>query len=73
MQRKGLKGTSTVTGIIDGLGSMGTSLGQLVIGHAVDAYDWKYGYLLVLSLAASTTAIPLCWPRRRELKEIRRD
>ena len=27
MQKKGLKGTSTVTGIIDGLGSMGTSLG----------------------------------------------
>lgn len=27
MQKQGLKGTSTVTGIIDGLGSMGTSLG----------------------------------------------
>ena len=27
MQKQGLKGTSTVTGIIDGLGSLGTSLG----------------------------------------------
>ena len=59
MLRQNKKATSTVTGIIDGLGSLGTAIGQSVIGYLVQNYGWKYGYLLVISVAILMTILPL--------------
>ena len=53
------KATSTVTGIIDGLGSLGTALGQKLISLSIAAYGWKYGYMMVISFSILITLIPL--------------
>ena len=59
MLRQNKKATSTVTGIIDGLGSLGTAIGQSVIGYLAQTYGWKYGFLLVISIAILMTLLPL--------------
>jgi len=53
------KATSTVTGIIDGMGSLGTSVGQLIIGITAEKFGWKYGYLMIISFFIFLTLIPL--------------
>lgn len=50
---------STVTGIIDGTGSMGSALGQLIVGVTSGVWGWQYGYLLVVSIIINTTALPV--------------
>ncbi len=51
--------TGTVTGIIDGLGSLGTALGQLLLGYTIQKYGWKWGYLFVIAIVSSSTVFPL--------------
>jgi sugar phosphate permease len=53
------KATSTITGIIDGTGSLGTACGQFVVGRTIDMYGWLLGYWLVLTVDISVTALPL--------------
>jgi len=48
-----------VTGIIDGLGSLGTSVGQIVIGLAAESVGWRDGFLLFLTIVTFCTIIPL--------------
>ena len=48
-----------MTGIIDGTGSLGTALGQLIIGITEAHYGWEYGYLLVISIDLTLCIIPL--------------
>ena len=46
----GEKGVSTVTGIIDGTGSFGSSVGQFTVGATETAYGWRKGYCLLISI-----------------------
>jgi sugar phosphate permease len=50
---------STVTGIIDGTGSLGSALGQLLVGKTSGLWGWQWGYLFVVSLDINMTAIPV--------------
>ena len=65
------KATSAVTGIIDGLGSLGTSVGQLVVGFTTTYWKWRYGYLLVITLVCFSTILPLASRVRKDLNEIK--
>ena len=47
---KSKRAVGTVTGIIDGSGSVGSSVGQFVVGATVTAYGWRYGYLLLVAI-----------------------
>ena len=51
--------TATITGIIDGIGSTGNGLGQLCVGGLIDAFGWRYGFLLTVALAIGLTLLPL--------------
>jgi len=62
--------TSTITGIIDGIGSSGNGAGQVFLGGMIQALGWRFGFLLPVSLAVGCTLIPLCriyFNERREL------
>ena len=63
--------TSTITGIIDGIGTLGTSVGQSVIAWSVHAFGWRYGYLGVISAAIGLTIIPMSSMLVRECREIK--
>ena len=39
-QQKGKRATSTITGIIDGIGTTGSGLGQLVLGATIEYFGW---------------------------------
>jgi sugar phosphate permease len=53
------RATSTINGIVDGIGSVTNALGQLVIGLTIDAWGWRYGFLLPSSIAIICTLVPL--------------
>ena len=53
------RAVATVTGIIDGTGSMGSALGQLIVGVTKDAWGWQWGYLLIVSMDINMTMIPV--------------
>jgi MFS transporter, OPA family, solute carrier family 37 (glycerol-3-phosphate transporter), member 3 len=53
------RAVATVTGIIDGTGSMGSALGQLIVGVTKDAWGWQWGYLLIVSMDINMTIIPV--------------
>ena len=59
--------TSSVTGIIDGMGSLGTAIGQFIIGHSVTSWGWKNGYLMIISFVIALTLIPMGKMMRKEL------
>jgi len=50
IKSKNVRAVSTVTGIIDGMGTIGASIGQFVIGWTVTAYDYQIGYLMVITI-----------------------
>ena len=56
---KHTKAVATVTGIIDGSGSVGASIGQFVVGSTETKYGWRYGYLLLVSIMQTITILPL--------------
>ena len=53
------RAVATVTGIIDGSGSVGASIGQFTVGATQSAFGWRYGYLLLIAIAQTVTIIPL--------------
>ncbi|TNV82607.1 hypothetical protein FGO68_gene9487 [Halteria grandinella] len=53
------RGTSTVTGIIDGTGTMGAAFGQLLVSFTQRGNEWRYGYFLVIAIDISLTLIPV--------------
>lgn len=65
------RATATITGIIDGIGSAGFGIGQLVIGYTIERYGWTNGYWLVISSTLAATIIPLGIIFCQELAEIR--
>ena len=70
-EQKGKKATATITGIIDGIGTAGSGVGQLILGALIDKYGWHYGYLFTISAVISMTMIPLVFILIREIGEIR--
>ena len=52
------KSQSTVAGIIDGSGSMGAAIGQIIIGVVVSNAGWDK-FMLVISIDITLTVIPL--------------
>eukprot|EP00357_Protocruzia_adherens_P037738 CAMPEP_0115042800 /NCGR_PEP_ID=MMETSP0216-20121206/46471_1 /TAXON_ID=223996 /ORGANISM="Protocruzia adherens, Strain Boccale" /LENGTH=116 /DNA_ID=CAMNT_0002424963 /DNA_START=106 /DNA_END=456 /DNA_ORIENTATION=- len=52
-QLHGGKALSTVTGIIDGTGSLGAAIGQTLIGY-IQGFGWKYYFLVLLIVCACT-------------------
>jgi OPA family glycerol-3-phosphate transporter-like MFS transporter 3 len=68
------KAISTVTGIIDGSGTLGTAVGQFIIGFTQRAYGWQNGYWLVIAIDISLAIIPLtkiCYDEYREWRLIK--
>lgn len=74
-RQEALKGnelaTSTVTGIIDGTGTIGSGVGQLIIGITQKKFGWQNGYLLVVAITVTATAFPLFMIAIREVKELK--
>lgn len=64
---------STVSGIIDGTGSIGAGFGELTIG-ALAAFSWDltFGFLIVVAISSIVMLIPLVrkeyrmWKLRKE-------
>ena len=62
--------TSTVTGIIDGTGTLGSAVGQFIIGVTQRKWGWYNGYLLVVAIDISATILPIIGVAFREIKEL---
>ena len=60
-----------VASLVDGSGALGSSIGQLIIGATKKAWNWEYGFWLVLSVDISLTLIPLMKILVEELIELR--
>lgn len=53
------RGISTVTGIIDGTGTTGAALGQLLVSFTQQGSEWRYGYFLVIAIDITLCLIPV--------------
>ncbi len=62
--------TSTITGIIDGIGSGGSGLGQMLLGYLIQTYGWRYGFFLPITISIAFVLVPLLIILKHELKEI---
>jgi sugar phosphate permease len=51
--------TSTITGIIDGIGSGGSGLGQMLLGYLIQTYGWRYGFFLPITISIAFVLVPL--------------
>ena len=69
---KNTKAVSTVTGIIDGMGSVGAAIGQFVVGWTQTAWGWRYGYILLVAVMQTMTLIPLGMILFEEIKQIKK-
>ena len=69
-EQLGKRATSTITGMIDGIGTSGTGLGQVILGATIHSFGWFYGYILIIAIVISVSAIPLSRVFYREVKEI---
>jgi len=52
------KSQSTVAGIIDGSGSLGAAIGQLIIGWVVSQHGWD-AFMMVIAIDITITTVPL--------------
>jgi sugar phosphate permease len=66
------KAISTITGIIDGTGSAGSAIGQLIVGATLPAWGWRYGYLAVISVDITICIIPVVIILIKEISQYRR-
>ena len=55
------EGLSTVTGIVDGTGSIGAALGQLLVPLLQEKYNWYYVFYLFIALVNIILFIMLTW------------
>ena len=70
-EQRGKTATATISGIIDGCGSLGTGLGMLSLGFFIDTWGYQYGFLAVITLMITLTLVPLTVILLRDLHEIR--
>ena len=59
-----------MTGIIDGTGSLGAAVGQLIIGYVQQAYGWN-SVFVVMTFMVFISIIPLLRNFVNEFKEIK--
>lgn len=64
------RATSTITGIIDGIGTAGSGVGQFILGVLIDKFGWENGYLLTITIVIASSSIPLIFILLREIREI---
>lgn len=64
------KAMSTIIGIIDGTGTLGSAVGQVSVIRAVNAYGWASGYWLFLAVELSVGLIPCGILSYMELKAL---
>ena len=64
------RATSTITGIIDGIGTAGSGVGQFILGLLIDKFGWEKGYLLAITIVIASSSIPLFFILLREIREI---
>jgi MFS transporter, OPA family, solute carrier family 37 (glycerol-3-phosphate transporter), member 3 len=73
-KQEALKGNaraiSTVTGIIDGTGTLGSAAGQFIVGITQANYGWQNGYWLIIAIDCTITVIPILKIVYEEFKEI---
>jgi sugar phosphate permease len=65
------KAISTITGIIDGTGSAGSAIGQLIVGYTLPHLSWRKGYLGVISVDISICIVPVAIILMKEISEYR--
>jgi sugar phosphate permease len=65
------KAISTITGIIDGTGSAGSAIGQLIVGYTLPHLSWRKGYLGVISVDISICIVPVAIILMKEITEYR--
>jgi sugar phosphate permease len=65
------RATSTITGIIDGMGTVGSGMGQLMLGILIENFGWRYGYFLPITCAIGLTLIPIIKIFVKEKNEIK--
>ena len=63
------KALSTVTGIVDGTGSIGAAFGQKGIGFLQNSGSWT-GVFILMTCFVFLSSIPLVWISYRDVKEI---
>eukprot|EP00347_Sterkiella_histriomuscorum_P015299 403357549 len=63
------KSVATVTGIIDGIGSFGAAIGQILIGVCEQYFGWNSVFLM-MSVMVFLGAAPLLRSFKREMKEV---
>ena len=63
---------ATVSGIVDGTGSLGAALGQLGIGYLQAlGWHWVFAILAIFVFLSSLPLIPMAYKEMKEIKEIR--
>lgn len=70
-EQVGKRATSTITGIIDGIGTSGSGLGQVILGKTIESFGWFYGYILIIAILIACALLPLSRVFVREVGEIR--
>lgn len=53
------KNKTTVIGVIDASGALGSAVGQLIIGETQKAFGWLWGMWLIVTFDINLTIIPL--------------
>ena len=69
-EQRGKQATSTISGIIDGMGSLGSGIGMLTLGYSIDHFGFRRGFLMVVAVAITLTLLPLGVVLKRDLQEI---
>lgn len=70
IKSKNVNAVSTVTGIIDGMGTIGASIGQFTVGATVTSFGWQYGYLGVVTIIQFITFCVMARIFCQEISEI---
>ena len=68
----GANSTGKIIGFIDGFGSLGSTLGNLVLSFTIK-HSWKYGFLMVEFSIFSLSLIPQAVILNQEIKEIKHE
>ena len=69
-EQRGKQATSTISGIIDGMGSLGSGVGMLTLGYSIESLGFRLGFLMVVASAITMTLLPLSVILKRDIDEI---
>lgn len=58
-EQRGKRATATISGIIDGCGSLGTGVGMFCLGFFIDNWGYQKGFLAVITTMITLTLVPL--------------